>query len=262
MRPPERTEAVITAATPHLSHIERFLFAGPCMATSIAARPCLSPLPHHRCITRLDHCLSLGAPPTGEITADTTEEDEPSRMQNVKGQLIQPTLSYFPNNGYDIFMKSFVTTTSAQTKKLGEILAQELLGGEIICLSGDLGAGKTTFAQGLLKGLKIKGPHTSPTFAIMKHYSHGARDIRRKTKPKMFQATGSMLHDIYHIDAYRINAINLKELGFKDFAGKLGTVTIVEWAERVKGLIPKNSVWISFNWISRKERQITLDNKE
>ena len=81
--------------------------------------------------------------------------------------------------------KEFLTTSSIQTKKLGQQLAEELRGGPsllnkklfpkaearvIICLSGDLGAGKTTFTQGLLKGLKIKGPYTSPTFAIMKHY--------------------------------------------------------------------------------------------
>ena len=66
--------------------------------------------------------------------------------------------------------KTFITENSKQTQKLGEMLASEFKGGQIICLSGELGAGKTTFTQGLLKGLKIKGPYTSPTFVIMKKY--------------------------------------------------------------------------------------------
>ena len=66
--------------------------------------------------------------------------------------------------------KSFVTTSSSQTKKIGQMLAEELHSGEIICLSGDLGSGKTTFTQGILKGLKVKGPFTSPTFNIIKIY--------------------------------------------------------------------------------------------
>ncbi|HOW60616.1 MAG TPA: tRNA (adenosine(37)-N6)-threonylcarbamoyltransferase complex ATPase subunit type 1 TsaE [Candidatus Moranbacteria bacterium] len=135
---------------------------------------------------------------------------------------------------------SFVTTSSVQTKKIGEILAKELRGGEIICLSGDLGSGKTTFTQGILKGLKIKGPFTSPTFNIIKTY---------KIKSKI----------IYHIDAYRIEAKDLLELGWKDFAGKPNSIVIIEWAERVKKIIPKNSLWINFKWIRDKERKISLN---
>ena len=139
-------------------------------------------------------------------------------------------------------IKSFITTSSAQTKKLGQLLAKELYGKEIICLSGDLGAGKTTFTQGILKGLKVKGPFTSPTFNIIKTY---------KTN----------LQTIYHIDAYRINSKGLLALGWKDFAGKPNSIVIIEWAERVKKIIPKNSLWINFEWIDDKERKIKLDIK-
>jgi tRNA threonylcarbamoyladenosine biosynthesis protein TsaE len=142
-------------------------------------------------------------------------------------------------------MKDIITTSSIQTKKLGQILAEELRGGEIICLSGDLGAGKTTFTQGLLGGLKIKGPYTSPTFAILKHY-----------KKKL------NITDIYHIDAYRISAKDLTELGFRDFAGLSTSVTIIEWPEKVTRIIPTNAVWINFEWMSDKERKITFSSKK
>jgi len=146
-------------------------------------------------------------------------------------------------------LHEYQTISSMQTKKLGQLLAQELRGSEIICLSGDLGAGKTTFTQGLLKGLKIKGPYTSPTFAIAKEYQITNFKFQKKFK-------------IYHIDAYRINSKDLLELGFKDFTGKENSITIIEWPEKVKKLIPTNALWINFQWLSEKERKITLSIKK
>jgi tRNA threonylcarbamoyladenosine biosynthesis protein TsaE len=145
-------------------------------------------------------------------------------------------------------MNEFITTSAIQTKKIGAILAEELCGGEIICLTGDLGAGKTTFTQGLLKGLGVKGPYTSPTFAIVKEYK--LKDINQKIK------------SIFHIDAYRIKSKDLIELGFKDFAGKDNVITIIEWPEKVKQLIPTDAVWINFEWITDKKRKITLSLKK
>lgn len=147
-------------------------------------------------------------------------------------------------------MTEFITQSSLQTKKLGMEIAGGFKGGEIICLSGDLGAGKTTFTQGLLKGLGIKGPYTSPTFAIIKHYASSFK----------FQASSFNLIDVYHIDAYRINSKDLLELGFKDFASKPKTVTIIEWPEKVKDIIPTGAVWIDFEWLNDKERKISLSS--
>jgi tRNA threonylcarbamoyladenosine biosynthesis protein TsaE len=141
--------------------------------------------------------------------------------------------------------KEFSTTSTVQTKKLGEVLAKELHGSEIICLSGDLGSGKTTFTQGLLKGLKIKGPYTSPTFAIIKEYE-------LKVKSQKLKA-------IYHIDAYRIKSKDLIDLGFKDFAGQPDSIVIIEWAERVKKIIPNRASWIYLKWINEKERKVRLE---
>lgn len=165
-------------------------------------------------------------------------------------------------------MKQYITKSALQTKKLGIQFAESLKGGEIICLSGDLGAGKTTFTQGLLKGLKIKGPYTSPTFAILKHYRI-AQNVERGTKNSKKQkeeletlrVPRYMIHDVYHIDAYRIGSRDLIELGFKDFAGKENSITIIEWPEKVKKIIPTDSVWINFEWISDKERKITIKIK-
>jgi len=144
-----------------------------------------------------------------------------------------------------------ISTSAAQTKKIGQLLAEELRGGEIICLSGDLGAGKTTFTQGLLKGLKVKGPYTSPTFNIIKEYKINLK----------FKISNLKLSSVYHIDAYRISSKDLKALGFKDFAGQENCLVIIEWPEKVKNLIPTDAVWITFKWINEKERAITFDAK-
>lgn len=136
-------------------------------------------------------------------------------------------------------MQKFTTDNSIQTKRLGEMLAQEIKGGKIICLSGDLGAGKTTFAQGLLKGLKIKGPYTSPTFVIMKKYKK----------------------HIFHFDAYRIKAKDILNLGWEEIVADKNNVIIIEWAERIKKIIPTEALWIKFEWMDQNKRRITFSNK-
>lgn len=133
-------------------------------------------------------------------------------------------------------MKTFITASSKQTQKLGEILAGEVKGGKIICLSGDLGSGKTTFTQGLLKGLNVKGPYTSPTFVIMKKYKN----------------------NIFHFDAYRVSDRDILSLGWEEIVADPKNIVIVEWADRIKKIIPKKSLWIYFKWIDNNSRKIIL----
>lgn len=144
---------------------------------------------------------------------------------------------------YNIIMETFTTTSSDQTRNLGTELARELRGGEVLCLSGDLGAGKTTFTQGLLEGLGAQGPYTSPTFAIMKQYE-GKKFI------------------IHHIDTYRVQSADLIDLGWKDFVNQPEHVTIVEWAERISDIIPENAVWLQFEWVDEQTRTITMTSQK
>ena len=147
----------------------------------------------------------------------------------------------------ELMKELFVTTNSAQTRKLGEILAKELKGGEIICLTGELGSGKTTFAQGVLKGLGAKGPYTSPTFVVMKLY-------KRKTTVK-----GSKIKSVYHIDAYRVNGQDIIDLGWEEIVASKNNIIILEWAERIKGIIPKKAVWLKFDHLKEDERKIKVN---
>lgn len=149
-------------------------------------------------------------------------------------------------------MHEITTTTSAkETNELGQQIAKNLKGGEILCLTGELGAGKTTFTQGLLHGLGIEGPYTSPTFNIMKEYT-----VNSKLKISNFK-----LEKVYHIDAYRIAANDLLELGFRDFAGKADAITIIEWPENIEGILDSKVLWIRFEWLDENQRKITFENK-
>ena len=113
------------------------------------------------------------------------------------------------------------------------MLAKELKGGRIICLTGELGSGKTTFAQGILKGLGAKGPWTSPTFVVMKHYRVTC-NVKRVTRKKKLQVTSYKLQDAYHIDAYRVGPKDILDLGWKEIIAGKYNIAIVEWAERIQ----------------------------
>jgi len=155
--------------------------------------------------------------------------------------------------------KTFITEKRKETQNLGKILAGEIKKGAIICLSGDLGAGKTTFTQGLLKGLEIKGPYISPTFLIIKNYKRKFRNAYSMSKnKKQIHDTRSTVQDIYHIDAYRVNQKDILNLGWKELIAEKDNIIIIEWAERIRKIIPKNAVWIKFEWVGENKRKLTF----
>ena len=153
--------------------------------------------------------------------------------------------------------ESFTTTNSKQTQKLGEILAKELKGGEIICLSGVLGSGKTTFAQGVLKGLGAKGPFTSPTFVVMKKYKIFSK-VRPFPPPHRRIPQGQTLKNVYHIDAYRVGSKDILDLGWEEIVADKNNIIIVEWAERIKTIVPRNAIWLGFEHLKEDEWEITI----
>lgn len=160
-------------------------------------------------------------------------------------------------------MQKIITTNSTATKALGAKIAKQIKHGGIVCLTGDLGAGKTTFTQGLLKALKVKGPYTSPTFLIMKNYriTHSANRKSRSEKDNSLHDPRSTIREVYHVDAYRIKNKDLLNLGWKEMTDNLENIIIIEWADRVKKIIPKNSFWINLEWLTEKERKITILKK-
>lgn len=123
-----------------------------------------------------------------------------------------------------VSLLEFKTQDATETQELGKKIGQLLRPGDVVRLEGDLGAGKTTIAQGICHGLEVKEPVTSPTFAIMHHY-----DGR---------------YSVNHIDAYRIeNQLELRELGLEEFLEGDG-VSLVEWAENITSIMPSDYLQI------------------
>lgn len=143
----------------------------------------------------------------------------------------------------------FVTKSAEQTLNLGKRVAASLLGGEILALVGELGAGKTTFVQGLAKGLGIKKRVISPTFIIVRKY------ILPITNHQ------SLIANFHHVDLYRLeeNLENeIKNLGLDEIWGKKENIVAIEWAEKIKNLIPKNATWIYFETLDEDNRAIKI----
>lgn len=116
-------------------------------------------------------------------------------------------------------------------------------GGEILGLVGDLGAGKTTFVQGLADGLNIKERLISPTFILLREYR---------------RASGV---NLYHVDLYRLETVTeteLEGLGILDFAKDKRNVILIEWAEKARGLLPANTIWVEFENLGRDRRKIVI----
>lgn len=116
------------------------------------------------------------------------------------------------------------------TIELGQKIARDFKGGEVVALVGPLGAGKTTFTQGLLRGLNFKAEVTSPTFVIMDIYPTKKGDITQ----------------VCHVDAYRLqSAEELLDIGIEEYLGVKNSVTIIEWADRVAELLPDRYLLIN-----------------
>ena len=152
--------------------------------------------------------------------------------------------------------KKYLTNNPSQTKKLGEILAKEVIKTKpskralVIGLEGDLGGGKTTFLQGFAKGLGIKEKTLSPTFVIMrKSKIPGTRFAGAKSKFKKF----------YHIDCYRVGKPKeILDLGSKEIITNSQNNVAIEWADRVRKIIPKRAIWLTFGFINKNKRKITI----
>ena len=122
-------------------------------------------------------------------------------------------------------MNCYETMSENETFQVGQELAKNAKGGEIFCLVGNLGVGKTIFSKGFATGLGITEHITSPTFTIVQIYQ------------------GKL--PLYHFDMYRIEEPEeLEMIGYEDYFYGEG-VCLVEWANNVREVIPKDAIWIS-----------------
>lgn len=135
---------------------------------------------------------------------------------------------------------NIITKNREETQRVGRGLAKKIKDGEIVCLYGDLGAGKTTLAQGIARGLGIKQDVLSPTFILMRRY-----DLKNRF--------------FYHIDLYRLNDLEeIKGLGIEEIVEDTNNIVLIEWPEKIAHLLPRRRWEIKFETISENERKIEI----
>jgi tRNA threonylcarbamoyladenosine biosynthesis protein TsaE len=133
---------------------------------------------------------------------------------------------------------SEVTASPEETAAVGERLAATLGAGDVVALTGELGAGKTCFVQGLTRGLAVETRATSPTFVLINEY--------RGRLP------------VHHVDAYRTaRATELIDLGLLELFDGDG-VTVVEWADRAASLLPERAIHVHIDGVGDEPRTITM----
>jgi tRNA threonylcarbamoyladenosine biosynthesis protein TsaE len=131
----------------------------------------------------------------------------------------------------------FVSRSPEQTSRLGMRLGALLQLNDVICLSGELGSGKTTLIKGISQGWGSLDEVTSPTFVLVNQYRL-PEDMT-----------------MYHLDAYRLNnSLEAEELDV-DLMLEDG-ILLVEWAERISSLLPEENLWISMSWIADEQRRL------
>lgn len=134
--------------------------------------------------------------------------------------------------------KVFVSNSAEETMELGKELASIAKNGSVFCFTGDLGAGKTTLVRGIAQGLNIKSVVQSPTFNIMKIYFDGVKPL-------------------IHIDAYRLADVNT-DIGLDEYIGYETGLTVIEWPDFIKDLIPENAITVSIVNLGDNQRKITI----
>lgn len=131
-----------------------------------------------------------------------------------------------------------------QTRRFGVRLGEALQPGDAICLQGDLGAGKTTFVQGIAQGWGSLDSVSSPTFILVNVYRRANGGTGGVAQPLLF-----------HMDAYRLDSTpEAEELDLDSMLAE--GALIIEWPERMRGLVPAERLWIEFTHAGEEEREL------
>jgi len=128
-----------------------------------------------------------------------------------------------------------------ETEKIGKIISHHLEKGTVVCLDGDLGVGKTALTQFIAREFGVKEYITSPTFTIIKEYQG--------------------LLPFYHMDVYRIESEDdMYDLGYDEYIYSEG-VTIIEWSEKIKAILPEDRININIQRLDDNRRTLFIDGK-
>lgn len=141
----------------------------------------------------------------------------------------------------DMSTETYISQSENQTEEIAAKLALTLRRGTVICLNGDLGAGKTVFSRGFARGLGITEPISSPTYTIVQEYKLAGKGF------------------LYHLDLYRIsNSVSALAFGVDEFLNDNNSIALVEWPERITGIIPPGAITVNIRHLSDSQREIEI----
>ena len=136
----------------------------------------------------------------------------------------------------------FVSSSAAQTERLGVRLGELLQPGDLLCLSGELGAGKTCLARGISRGWGASRSATSPTFTLLNEYPRAVDNL-----------------PLFHLDCYRLQGpAEALAIGLDDVLDRPG-VLMIEWPERISAVLPPDRLWITLRWATTTKRGLCFE---
>jgi tRNA threonylcarbamoyladenosine biosynthesis protein TsaE len=135
-------------------------------------------------------------------------------------------------------MLEVTTRTPEETERAGQALAERLVAGDVVAISGELGAGKTCFVRGVARALGVRQTVSSPTFVLVNHYA------------------GRL--PVVHLDAYRTTSLTeVIDLGFDELIAS-GGVTLIEWADKLAPLLPPDAIRVHIEGLGDEPRRIRI----
>lgn len=143
-----------------------------------------------------------------------------------------------------IKVNEIISKSPQETQEIARRILSNLKESRVIALHGELGSGKTTFAQGIARALGITQRVVSPTFLIRKQYSLPTKNNIRK---------------LYHLDLYRLQSVKeVYEIGIREIINDQNALILIEWPEKIAEFLPTSTVHILFEYIDETTRKITL----
>lgn len=137
----------------------------------------------------------------------------------------------------------FLSRSPDQTRRLGARLGALLQGGDVVCLEGPLGSGKTCLAQGIGRGWGVSQTLISPTYVLVREYTRPAEPVR-----------------LYHVDLYRVSGVDeALGLGMDEFVGDARAVCVIEWAERARTVMPPERLWVRLKFSDWTRRALCFE---
>jgi len=163
----------------------------------------------------------------------------------------------------------FISRSPKEIKEIAKKILKKFQGFNVFSLEGELGGGKTTFVKGIADFLGVKEPIKSPTFVIMRKYRMPIKSRQQiaddkwqiidKGKKSQEKNTSCNFRYLYHFDCYRIkDSKEILELGWQELVKNSKNLIFVEWGDKIKNILPKNTLHLKFEFLKENERKIII----